>query len=67
MQVQPRACRLQHLREEILNMVGHGRPTLEKMKEMKYLRAFINGVFNSFLQVPTTDNEIETLRLYLPV
>jgi hypothetical protein len=55
------------LREEILNTVGHSRPTLEQMKEMKYLRAFINGAFNSVLHVLAADNEIETLRLYPPV
>jgi cytochrome P450 len=39
----------QKLREEILAHVGsHGRPTYEHVKEMKYLRAFLN----------------ETLRLY---
>jgi cytochrome P450 len=33
----------QRLREEILNTVGRGRPTFDQMKQMKYLRAFING------------------------
>jgi hypothetical protein len=33
------------LREEILDKVGNARPTLEQMKDMKYLRAFINGMF----------------------
>jgi len=31
------------LREEILKKVGYSRPTFEQMKDMKYLRAFING------------------------
>ena len=39
------------LREEIAQFVGAGRPTYDQIKEMKYLRAFIN----------------ETLRLYPPV
>ena len=39
------------LREEIAQFVGTGRPTYDQIKEMKYLRAFIN----------------ETLRLYPPV
>ena len=34
----------QRLREEILSKVGHSKPTFEQMKDMKYLRAFINGV-----------------------
>jgi Cytochrome P450 len=36
----------QRLRDEIFNTVGRGRPTFEQMKEMKYLRAFINGTLN---------------------
>ncbi|KAF8075855.1 cytochrome P450 [Lyophyllum atratum] len=39
------------LRAEIARTVGTGRPTYEQIKEMKYMRAFIN----------------ETLRLYPPV
>ena len=39
----------QRLREEILNTVGRGRPTFDQMKQMKYLRAFINGKLNLFL------------------
>ena len=33
-------CRL---REEVLTKVGTRRPTYDDIKEMKYLRAFING------------------------
>ena len=39
---------LRRLREEILSVVGHSKsPTLEELREMKYLRAVINGT--SFL------------------
>jgi cytochrome P450 len=59
------------LREEVLNTVGRGRPTFEQMKEMKYLRAFINGTSCSFFHVSSSDRItriwIETLRLYPPV
>ena len=34
------------LREEILSTAGQGKPTFEQMREMKYLRAFINGVLD---------------------
>jgi hypothetical protein len=34
---------LKRLREEILGKIGYSRPTFEQMKDMKYLRAFING------------------------
>jgi cytochrome P450 len=40
---------VRRLREEVLNKVGHDRPTFEQMKEMKFLRAFINGALNSLL------------------
>lgn len=34
---------LKRLQEEILTTVGTRRPTIEDIREMKYLRAFING------------------------
>lgn len=34
---------LRRLREEILTKVGTRRPSYDDIKEMKYLRAFING------------------------
>jgi cytochrome P450 len=53
------------LREEILNTVGRGRPTFEQMKQMKFLRAFINGMFRYYFRVSFRLRcEIETLRLY---
>jgi hypothetical protein len=31
------------LREEVLNAIGTRRPTYDDIRDMKYLRAFING------------------------
>ena len=34
------------LREEIFEKVGEtGRPTYDQIREMKYMRAFLNGIF----------------------
>jgi cytochrome P450 len=34
------------LRREIFDVVGQtGRPTYDQMREMKYMRAFINGMY----------------------
>ena len=34
------------LREEIYEKVGEtGRPTYDQIREMKYMRAFLNGIF----------------------
>ena len=56
------------LREEIFNQVGPTRrPDYDDIKEMKYLRAFINGL-SSFLTLESTLISIlEVLRLYPPV
>ena len=36
----------EHLHQEIDNMVGQtGRPTYDQMCEMKYMKAFISGVY----------------------
>jgi len=59
---------LHRLRQEILKQVGpHRRPTFDDFREMKFLRAVINGM--RFLMIPsvneTTDHLLlETLRLY---
>jgi cytochrome P450 len=45
---------LHRLREEILSKVGSRRPTYEDMKEMKYLRAVINGSSHLFNLVLTS-------------
>lgn len=37
---------LKKLRQEILEKVGNRRPTYDDMREMKYLRAVINGNAN---------------------
>jgi cytochrome P450 len=42
---------LRRLREEILSKVGSRRPTYDDMKEMKYLRAVINGPLHLFYLV----------------
>lgn len=62
----------QRLRQEIYDKVGQtGRPTYDQMREMKYMRAFLNGMclklrieWNLLL---TTSYTIEVLRLYPPV
>ncbi len=53
------------LREEILGIVGHERaPTLENVKNMKFLRAVINGEFIDFLSLSALLLfVVETLRL----
>ena len=35
------------LRQEIFDVVGQmGRPTYDQMREMKYMRAFLNGMYS---------------------
>ena len=37
------------LRQEIYEKVGRtGRPTYDQMREMKYMRAFVNGMYSQF-------------------
>ena len=59
---------LARLRQEVLEKVGETRrPTFEDMKDMKYLRAVINGkvLRAGLLGSETHDNFLlETLRLY---
>lgn len=38
---------MQRLRAEVLTKVGTRRPTYDDIREMKYLRAFINGQWSS--------------------
>ena len=57
-----------HLREEILDKVGYSRPTFDQMKDMKYLRAFINGIHSIDSTIGRIAYiETETLRLYPPL
>ena len=43
------------LREEIYEKVGEtGRPTYDQIREMKYMRAFLNGNVSSFLVLAKT-------------
>ncbi|EKM60409.1 uncharacterized protein PHACADRAFT_83524 [Phanerochaete carnosa HHB-10118-sp] len=44
---------LQRLRKEILDIVGTRRPTYDDIRDMKYLRAFINGKLCRLAHVPT--------------
>lgn len=46
------------LRQEIFDVVGQtGRPRYDQMREMKYMRAFLNGnVFSQFFYLTKTDN-----------
>ena len=63
---------LQRLREEILSIVGSSRnPTYDDLKDMKFLRAVINGEFSNPWTNPLIGNPLyavtETMRLYPPV
>lgn len=61
---------LQKLRQEILDRVGsQRRPNFDDLREMKYLRAIINGMFaRENVQVPVSwPLCTETLRLFPPV
>lgn len=61
---------MSRLREEVLGKIGPTRrPTFEDMKEMKYLKAVINGEIHSEMCVRVVLNHelLETLRLLPPV
>jgi cytochrome P450 len=60
------------LRQEIFEKVGRtGRPRYDQMREMKYMRAFLNGMYSQFCIVYNMLMTIfimaEVLRLYPPV
>ena len=59
------------LRQEIYDKVGRtGRPTYDHMREMKYMRAFLNGIYSQFCideNLLLTIFMVEVLRLYPPV
>ena len=60
------------LRQEIFDKVGRtGRPRYDQMREMKYMRAFLNGMYSQFCidqnVLLTTIFMAEVLRLYPPV
>ena len=58
------------LREEIMQRLGpDARPTSEDIRELKYLRAFINGKASSFRSDDPVAHRlfVETLRLFPPV
>ncbi|TFK21754.1 cytochrome P450 monooxygenase pc-3 [Coprinopsis marcescibilis] len=58
------------LRQEVFDKVGESRaPTFENIKEMKYLRAFINGKLTALFSLSTWIywRFVEVFRLYPPV
>ena len=59
------------LRQEIYDKVGRtGRPTYDQMREMRYMRAFLNGIYSQFCidrNLLLTFFMAEVLRLYPPV
>jgi cytochrome P450 len=59
------------LRQEIYDIVGRkGRPTYDQMRVMRYMRAFLNGMYFQFRidqDLSLTIFMAEVLRLYPPV
>lgn len=49
---------VQRLRAEILEKLGTRRPTYADIRDMKYLRAFLNGVSTVSLNVPASDIQL---------
>lgn len=60
---------LNRLRAEILGQVGTRRPTFEDIKQLKFLKAVINGMFwhSPLRYAPRMNTIIEVLRLFPPV
>jgi len=59
---------LRRLREEILIKIGSSRrPTYDDFRDMKYLRAVLNGALSKSCQNFPLTAMVETLRLYPPV
>lgn len=63
---------MKRLREEILRKVGSfRRPTYDDLRDMRYLRAVINGMqdlfYRAFYIIMFDAAYIETLRLFPPV
>jgi len=56
------------LREEIFNKVGPtGRPTYDQMRDMKFMRAFLNGTYFLLSDTAYSWIYLEVLRLFPPV
>ena len=55
------------LREEVLTRVGTRRPTYDDIRDMKYLRAFINGTSILIIVGVGPNLSTEVLRMYPPV
>ena len=59
------------LRQEIFDLAGQtGRPTYDQMHKMKYMRAFLNGMYSELcIEICDRNNLFfaEVLRLYPPV
>ena len=55
------------LREHVMTHIGVRRPTYDDIKEMKYLRAFLNGTSSPFFGMfwmLIMNDYVEVLRLY---
>jgi hypothetical protein len=58
---------MRRVSEEILQRVGKSKPSYDDVRDMKYLRAFINGLHSRLFAYAVPDADcfcVETLRLY---